>query len=68
MEKVVFKVQGMSCTGCVNTVRNVLMEKAGVVAVDVDLAGGSVAIDFDPQRIGHDVLKSAIVNAGYEVV
>jgi copper chaperone len=68
MEKVVFKVQGMSCTGCVNTVRSVLLEKAGVVAVDVDLAGGSVAIDFDPQRVDRAVLKSAIVDAGYEVV
>lgn len=58
----------MSCAGCVNTVRNVLMEKAGVVAVDVDLAEGSVAIDFDPQRVDRPVLKSAIVNAGYEVV
>jgi copper chaperone len=68
MGKIVFSVKGMSCMGCVNTVRRVLMDRDGVATVNVDLPGGSVDVEYDPTRIQPDALRTAIVEAGYEVV
>jgi copper chaperone len=68
MGKIVFSVKGMSCMGCVNTVRRVLMDRDGVATVNVDLPGGSVDVEYDSTRIQPDALRTAIVEAGYEVV
>lgn len=67
METITFKVGGMSCMGCVNSVKRVLEPMTGVARVDVNLATGTATIDFEPTRVGADALRHAIVNAGYPV-
>ncbi|MHB9102677.1 MAG: heavy-metal-associated domain-containing protein [Sulfuricella sp.] len=68
MEKITLTVKGMTCMGCVKSVKNVLEPIPGVVGVDITLDNGQVAISFDPAKAGPDQFKAAIWDAGYEVV
>lgn len=68
MEKVTFDVKGMSCMGCVNNVKGVLSDLAGVGEVDVVLEAGKVTVDYDPTRSSLGALKDAIEGAGFDVV
>ncbi|CAI6030110.1 cation transporter [Cohnella sp. JJ-181] len=60
------KVEGMSCGHCVNSVEGAL-KKLGAEA-KVDLASGSVAVNYDEGKLGLADIKSAIEDQGYEVV
>lgn len=68
MEKITLAVKGMTCMGCVRSVKNVLEPIPGVAGVDIVLESGQVAISFDPAKTGPDRFKAAIQDAGYEVV
>ncbi|MDO9064192.1 MAG: heavy-metal-associated domain-containing protein [Sulfuricella sp.] len=68
MEKITLTVKGMTCMGCVRSVKNVLEPIPGVAAVDIALESGQAAISFDPAKAGPDQFKAAIQDAGYEVV
>lgn len=68
METIVLNVKGMTCMGCVCSVRNVLEPISGVSSVDVALEKGQVAIQYDPVQAGPAQFKAAIEYAGYEVV
>jgi copper chaperone len=66
MEKTVIKVNGMSCEHCVHAVSRAA-EALGVKAA-VDLKGGTVALEYDPEKTALDAIKAAITEEGYEVV
>lgn len=66
MQTVTFKVKGMSCMGCVKSVRNVLEPISGVKNVDVSLEQGQVVVGYESG--GADRFKAAIEDAGYEVL
>lgn len=68
MEKVILTVKGMTCMGCVRSVKNVLDPIPGVSAVEIVLESGQVAISFDPGAARPDQFKAAIQDAGYEIV
>lgn len=68
MEKITLTVKGMTCMGCVKSVRNVLEPIPGVAGVDITLDNGQVTISHDPAKAGLDQFKAAIQDAGYEVV
>ncbi len=68
MEKITLTVKGMTCMGCVRSVKNVLEPIPGVTGVEVTLENGQVTIDYDPAKSGVDQFKNAINDAGYEVV
>jgi len=68
MENITLTVKGMTCMGCVRSVKAVLEPLPGVAKVDVKLEDGLVAIEFDPAQVGTEQLKAAIDDAGYEVV
>ena len=68
MEKITLTVKGMTCMGCVRSVKAVLEPLAGVAKVDITLDGGLVAVEFDSAQVQAEQLKAAIDDAGYEVV
>ncbi|MZP29910.1 copper chaperone CopZ [Heliobacterium undosum] len=68
MTDVTLKVEGMSCGHCKAAVEKALKGLPGVAAVAVDLAAKEVAVRFDGTEIGIDAIKSAIDDAGYDVV
>ncbi len=68
MKKVKLKINGMSCQHCVKTVTDALTEVAGVQRAKVNLRKGEAVVRFDETRTATTVLKSAITEAGFEVL
>jgi copper chaperone len=68
MENLTLTVKGMTCMGCVKSVKNVLEPIPGVASVNITLDNGQVALSYDPAKSGIDQFKTAIQDAGYEVV
>ena len=68
METVTMNVKGMSCGGCVASVTRVLKAVPGVADVAVTLTPGAAKVTFDPARTGEAALRSAVEDAGYDVV
>ncbi len=66
-ETVVIPVAGMTCEGCVGTVRRALEGIPGVTSAAVDLAAGRAEVAIEPGAVGRDRLDAAIESAGYRV-
>lgn len=68
MEKITLNVKGMTCMGCVASVKNVLSPIPGVIDIEITLENGRVVIAYDPSQAKTDQFTSAINDAGYEVL
>ncbi len=67
MATITLVVKGMSCMGCVKSVKGVLEAIKGVKSVDVDLASGKTIVEYDmPMDV--TLFDKAIEEAGFEVV
>ncbi len=66
MEKVSWKVEGMSCTNCALTVHKYLEEK-GANNVKVNFIGGDVSFDLNGKSTKRDI-ATGIEGLGYHVV
>ncbi len=60
------KVNGMTCQGCVRSVKRVLETIPGVQQADVSLEQKEARVSFAPAKPGVDAFKAAINDAGYE--
>jgi len=67
MEKVVLKVDGMSCEHCVRAVNNAVAGIAGTANVSADLEAGTVSFDYDSGKTELDAIAAAITEEGYTV-
>ena len=65
-----YEVTGMTCGHCVSSVKEELGELAGVDSVDVELnfGGASAVTVSSAHALDVDQVRSAIVEAGYELV
>ena len=68
MQTAIVKIRGMTCMGCVNSVKNVLETISGVGSTDVSMEQAQATIQYDPAAINTNQLKDAIKEAGFEVV
>jgi copper chaperone len=69
METVTLKVEGMTCAGCVRSVKRVLEDVPGVRSAEVSLERAEARVELDPVAGGGvDIaaLKAAVEAAGYE--
>lgn len=67
MNTLTLTVTGMSCMGCVNSVKNLLSELPSVADIQIDLASGRVALEHDPNQADRAAICQAIRNGGYQV-
>ncbi|WP_283139359.1 heavy-metal-associated domain-containing protein [Rhizohabitans arisaemae] len=67
METSTYIVVGMTCGGCVGTVRAKIGKLSGVAEVNIDLASGKVAVT-GPGPIDDALIRSAVEDAGYGLV
>ena len=68
MEKLSFKVDGMTCGGCVKSIQNALNEQNGINTAKADLDNASVEVEYDSALIAAAAIKAAIETAGFDVV
>lgn len=59
-------IGGMTCGGCVNSVKNVLQKIPGVTSVDVSLDRGIARVQYDAAKTDTSQFREAIKNAGFE--
>ncbi|HEV8259974.1 MAG TPA: heavy-metal-associated domain-containing protein [Burkholderiales bacterium] len=67
METTVLKVKGMTCSGCVRSVKNVLESIQGVSAAEVSLEKAQATVTYDPVKADVNTMKEAVTDAGYKV-
>lgn len=65
MQTGLFRVTGMTCGACVNTVKGALEAVGGVSEVEVSLDSGKAAVHFDETQTSAVQLASAITHAGF---
>jgi copper chaperone len=63
----VFKVTGMTCGHCVNSVTEEVSEVPGVSNVQVNLEKAELKFDSETE-IPFSIIEAAVKEAGYEVV
>jgi copper chaperone len=63
MQELEISIGGMTCGGCVNSVRNALSRVAGVTDAQVKI--GSATVTFDPALTNPDAIRGAITQAGF---
>jgi copper chaperone len=68
MESVTIPIEGMTCGGCVANVERVLKAIGGVHSVQVSLQPGQAKVEYAPGQVDPARLRSAIEDAGYDVV
>jgi len=68
METITMNVKGMTCGGCVASVTRVLKAVPGVTDVGVTLSPGTAKVTFDPAKTQAAALRTAVEDAGYDVV
>ena len=67
METTVLKVNGMTCGGCVRSVKNVLEGIQGVSGAEVSLEKAQATVSYDPAQADVKRMKEAVTDAGYQV-
>jgi len=68
MQTTIVNINGMTCMGCVKSVKNVLEEISGVNNADVSLEYKQVTIQYDTKKNNVNQFNEAIVRAGFEVI
>ncbi|MGH8757939.1 MAG: heavy-metal-associated domain-containing protein [Burkholderiales bacterium] len=67
METTVLKVNGMTCGGCVRSVKNVLESIQGVNSAEVSLETAQATVTYDPAKADVNRMREAVTDAGYQV-
>lgn len=67
METKMIAISGMTCMGCVSSIKRVLGGMAGVEQVDVSLEKAQAEVSYDPGKTSLQAIKAAISDAGYDV-
>lgn len=66
-EKIIFKVIGMHCVSCAQTIEKDLNKLEGVKA-NVNFASEKAFIEYDPERVDIEKIKKVIRDSGYDVI
>ncbi|MGE6538080.1 heavy metal translocating P-type ATPase [Bacillus luti] len=66
-DKAEFTVSGMTCAACANRVEKRLKKLEGVNGATVNFALESATVDFNPDEINVNEMKSAITKLGYKL-
>jgi copper chaperone len=64
-------VEGMTCEGCADKVRDALSATDGITGADIDVASGKVSVHHDgtvDRSALEFAIDSAVFDAGYKIV
>jgi len=67
METTTIAVSGMTCMGCVASVKRVLGSISGVSSAEVTLDPSQATVTYDSGKVALQAIKTAISDAGYDV-
>ncbi len=67
MQKTVFTIEGMTCTGCEAHVMSEVSKLQGIMDVSVSYEKGNAIVSFDKAKINTDSIINTINSTGYTV-
>jgi len=67
MNTVTFKVEGMHCGGCAETLQALLARSAGVHKAAASFEQGDARVLYDSQAVTEEQLVALVEKAGYRV-
>lgn len=67
METTTIPVGGMTCMGCVASVKRVLGGIGGIAGAEVTLDPAQAIVTYDAGKVNLQAIKTAISDAGYDV-
>ena len=62
-----FKVSGMVCDGCVDTITKLVSEIDGVNSINLQLKTSEAIVDYSNDRVTADKVHQAVKDAGFGV-
>ncbi|MBN9560547.1 MAG: heavy-metal-associated domain-containing protein [Alphaproteobacteria bacterium] len=68
MKNATFRIEGLRCDGCANTVEGLVKNEPGVKAVSVSFAECGARVLYDPQATDEERLVATIQKPGFRVV
>jgi copper chaperone len=68
MKTAIFKIEGMNCDACANTIKSVVEKEPGVRMASVSFSERQARVLYDPQAVHEDRLVDAIQKPGFRVV
>lgn len=66
MKEIVIGIKGLHCASCVNRLETKLLETAGIISANVNLATAKANIKYDPNLINIEKIYLTVKSAGYE--
>jgi len=67
VETKTFSVKGMTCQGCVNTVKTKLGKIDGVKKYDVSLEKGEAVVEYNPAKVNSEKIEKEFEKSPYKV-
>ncbi len=67
MKTMIFKIDGMNCDACANTIKNRVEKEPGIRMASVSFADRQARVLFDPQAIQEDRLVEVIEGGRFRV-
>ena len=67
VETKTYSVEGMTCQGCVSSVKSKLGKIDGVQTYEVNLEIGEVVVEFDPEKVKSEDIEKEFEGTSYKV-
>lgn len=68
IKKEAYLVEGMTCSGCERAVQKSVTSIEGVASATADAGSSTVSVEYDPEKVNVDQIKSAVSRVGYKFV
>lgn len=68
MKTTIFKIEGMNCDGCADTIQDLIKREPGVRKASVSFAERQARVLYDPQAVQEEHLIQLIQRPGFRVV
>ena len=68
MKTTIFKIEGMNCDACANTIKSLVEKEPGVRMASVSFGDGQARVLYDPRSVAEERLVEAIQKPGFRVV
>ncbi len=68
MKTMIFKIDGMNCDACANTIKNRVEKEPGIRMASVSFADRQARVLFDPQAVQEDRLVDVIEGGRFRVL
>ena len=68
MKMVTFRIEGMNCDGCAETLKCLIEKQPGVRKAEISFGERQARVLYDPQSVGEERLIELIQKPGFRVV